>query len=224
MAGQVVSSKRRAIADSGRQMFIWVAAMSAVVGVCIVLAIFLSQQIAFKAKVVGKMTETANTLRENNRVANELIQNVVVKETNTALNTVKASSDEKALQVVLDALPADRNALSLGASLQQSLLSGVDGLTIDSIVVDNAAVAGDTTDSAESNTIPIQIQVSADNASTIKDMLVKFERSIRVIDIDNFVLEKGDTRYQATIQAHAYYQPAKEVTLTETTIKPGSGK
>lgn len=58
MAGQVVGSKRRAIADSGRQMFIWVAAMSAVVGVCIVLAIFLSQQIAFKVlKVVGKMTE-----------------------------------------------------------------------------------------------------------------------------------------------------------------------
>lgn len=98
----------------------------------------------------------------------------------------------------------------------------MDGLTIDSIVVDNVAVAGDTTDSAESNTVPIQIQVSADNVSTIKDMLVKFERSIRVIDIDNFVLEKGDTRYQVTIQAY-YYQPAKEVTLTGQTIKPGSG-
>ena len=46
---RMISSKRRAIADSSRTMFMWVAGMSAVVGICVVVAIFLGQQIVFKA-------------------------------------------------------------------------------------------------------------------------------------------------------------------------------
>lgn len=220
MAAQIISSKRKVIADSSRTMFLWVAGMSAVVGMCVVIAIFLSQQIFFKLNVVGQMRDTLGTLRDNNKVAGELTQNVVVLETDPALNATKANSDEKALQVILDALPADRNSLALGASLQQSLLSGIDGLTIESLSVDSSEVT--LTSGADDTTIPIQMQVSAKNANAIKDMLTRLERSIRVVDIDSFVLERSDSSYQATITAHAYYQPPKQVQLTEKTITPGS--
>ena len=221
---RMISSKRRAIADSSRTMFMWVAGMSAVVGMCVVVAIFLGQQIVFKAEVVGKMTHTLNTLKDNNKVAGDLVNNVVVLETNQALNSLKATPEDKALQVVLDALPADRNSLALGASLQNSLLTNIDGLTVESITLD----AGGSVTSAEAtsdsnNTIPIQIQVSANNATAIKEMLLRLERSIRIIDIEGFTLERSDASYQASITAKAYYQPAKKVQLTEVTV-PEKGK
>lgn len=220
MGAQVsLSTKRKAIADSNRVMFIWVAGMSAVVGICTVLAIFLGQQIAFHAKVVSEMTHTASVLSNNNKVANELAQNVIVLETNEALNSAKASTDEKALQVILDALPADRNALALGASLQQSILTGVDGLTIDKITVDSSELAQDLT-SNSSTTIPVQLQVSATNANALKEMLVRMERSIRTIDVDRAVLERTVAGFQMTIQAHAYFEPEKTVKLTDKVVKP----
>jgi len=219
MPSQVISPKRKAIVDSSRTMFAWIAGMSAVVGICVVVGVFLIQQISFKAQVISKMSETVGVLQQNNKVAPTLASNVLVLETDQALNNAKATIDEKALQVVLDALPADRNALALGASLQQNLLTGVDGLTVDSLSVDNSALTSVVASSA--NTIPIQIRVSATSANAIKDMLTRLERSIRIIDIDNFTLERSDTAYQATIVAHAYYQPEKKVEMTEKTIPEG---
>lgn len=222
MPSQVISPKRKAIADSSRTMFFWIAAMSAVVGLCIVVGIALARQIFFKAEVVGRMTDTLNIIKDNNKVASTLTSNVRVLETNAALNSVKSDADEKALQVILDALPADRNALALGASLQQNLLVGVDGLTIDSLAVDNSTSLVATTSSSE-NIIPIQLEVSATSASAIKDMLARIERSIRVIDVDSFTLERSDNSYRATIAAHAYYQPEKKVELTQVQV-PTEGK
>ena len=222
---QMMNSKRRAIADSSRTMFLWVAGMSAVVGMCVVIAVFLGQQIMFKAEVVGKMTTTLNTLKDNNKVASDLVSNVVVLETDPGLNAVKAKPEDKALQVVLDALPADRNSLALGASLQDNLLVNIDGLTIESLTVDVGG-SGDSTMGIVQDgdsTIPIKIQVSATNANAIKEMLLRLERSIRIIDIDGITLERSDTSYQASITAKAYYQPAKQVQLTQVTV-PEKGK
>ena len=222
---QMMNSKRRAIADSSRTMFLWVAGMSAVVGMCVVIAVFLGQQIMFKAEVVGKMTTTLNTLKDNNKVASDLVSNVVVLETDPGLNAVKAKPEDKALQVVLDALPADRNSLALGASLQDNLLVNIDGLTIESLTVDVGG-SGDSTMGIVQDgdsTIPIKIQVSATNANAIKEMLLRLERSIRIIDIDGLTLERSDTSYQASITAKAYYQPAKQAQLTQVTV-PEKGK
>lgn len=218
MPAQVsLSTKRKAIADSNRTMFIWVAGMSAVVGVCAVVAIFLGQQIAFRTRVVGEMTNTVSVLSNNNKAVDELAENIVVLETNEALNSTKATPEEKALQVILDALPADRNTLALGASLQQNLLTGVDGLTIEKIIVD-----ADNSSDLDSS-IPVQIQVSSTSANALKDMLVRMERSIRTIDITGLDIERSDTnqqtKYQMTLDAVAYFEPAVEVKLTNKVVK-----
>lgn len=222
MVSQISGSKQRAIDKSKRTMFVWIAVMSAIIGVCAVVAIFLIQFIIYKAHVVSQVQETASTLHQNNKVASELINNVVALNANTALGQTKAYDDEEPLSVVLDALPADYNSLALGSSLQQKLLSGIDGLTIDSIVVDNGA-SGDTSSDdgsieTDGSTVPVSIQVSATNITAVQEMLQRFERSIRVIDVDSFTLETTDTGYNVSIEAHAYYQPEKDVQLTEKTI------
>lgn len=209
---QPAMRKRQVIANSNRIMFIWVAMMSAIVGICVVVGYFLLQQIFYQTEVVSKLNETASTLSDDNQNAQVLIDNVRVLETNEALNSVKAQEDEKALQVVLDALPADANTLALGASLQQKLLVGIDGLVIDSLSVSALDTA---TNDGE---LPFTLTVRASGASALKELLGRFERSIRVIDIDSFSLEKSEVDYTMTIQAHAYYQPAKQVELTEEVV------
>ena len=207
--------KRQIIANSNRTMFIWVTAMSALIGVCAVLSIFLVQQIAFKTKVANKLDGTVSTLKDNNKKAESLIQNVRVLETNAALNSIKAHPDDKALQVILDALPADNNALALGSSLQQNLLQ-IPGVTIEALSLQ--AQNADTGETS-GNTIPFTTTITAADANTLKDALARLERSIRVIDIDTLSLERTEQKYTLTLSAHAYYEPAMTVQLTNETVK-----
>ena len=234
MPSQLLSPKRKAIADSNKAMFLWIAGMSVVVGICIVVMIFLGQQIAFKVKVVAALGGTVSDINHNNDVANELMENVRVLESNDALRSVRIG-DEKALQVPLDALPADRNAIALGASLQEVLLTGVSGLEVVSLAVDSDGAVGQAdggeteggegADSGSSvDSITIQMQLKAGSANTIKDALTRLERSIRVIDIDTFSLERSDSTYEVSITAHAYYELAQELQLVKQTIMPGGKK
>lgn len=214
-AAQAGMKKRQIIANSNRTMFIWIAAMSALIGVCAVLSSFLIQQIVFKTRVTNKLDSTVSTLKDNNKKAQTLIENVRVLETNSALNSIKARPEDKALQVILDALPADKNALALGASLQQNLLQQP-GLTIDALSVQSAATD---TGTDTGTTIPFTMTLSAVDANTLKDTLARLERSIRVIDIDTLSLERSEQKYTMTITAHAYYEPATTVQLNDETVK-----
>ena len=206
--------KRQIIANSNKTMFVWITAMSALVGVCAVLSVFLVQQIAFKTTVANKLDGTVSTLKDNNKNAQALIENVRVLETNAALNSIKAHPEDKALQVILDALPADDNALALGSSLQQNLLQ-LPGLTVEALSVQPQSAD----ETSSSTTIPFTMTVSAADASTLKDMLSRLERSIRVIDIDTLSLERTEQKYTMTIGAHAYYEPAVTLQLNDETVK-----
>lgn len=225
MADKVALRKRQQITSSNKMMFIWVAGASAVVGACIVLAWFLVQQIVFQTTVANQYDETAGRLVKNKEVLDSLSDDVKVLETNAGLNSVKSTANEKALQVVLDALPADNNELALGASLQQNLIAPVSGVTVESLSVGGEGGTVNTSETTVAqvgtiSTIPIRLVVSASDANALKDLLVRFEKSIRVIDIDDVVLDRSDAKYTLTLQAHAYYQPGKTIQLGSVTCKP----
>lgn len=205
--------KRQVIANSNKTMFLWITAMSALIGICLVLSSFLVQQIAFKTRVTNKLDSTVSVLKDNNKSAKTLIENVRVLETNAALNSVKARPEDKALQAVLDALPADKNALALASSLQQNLLQQ-SGLTIEAL----SPLVTSSSDTSSDTTIPFTMTLSAGNANTLKDTLARLEHSIRIIDIDTLTLERSEQKYTMTIAAHAYYEPAVKVQLTDKTV------
>jgi hypothetical protein len=213
---QVGMKKRQIIANSNRTMFFWIAAMSAVLGICAVLSLFIVQQIIFKTKITNKLDATVSTLKDNNKNSSALIENVRVLETNQDLGSLKARPEDKALQVILDALPADNNALALGSSLQQKLLQ-LPNLTIDSLSV-QASTGTSLTDTG--TTVPFTVSMSAPDANTLKDALARIEKSIRVIDIDTLSLERSGDKYAMILNAHAYYEPAKVVELKSETVKP----
>lgn len=209
---QSAVGKRQGINDSNKTMFLWVAGASVVVGFALVFAWFLWQQIAFKTTVINAKNDTISQLEKNNDAVEILRDDIRVLRTNEALEQSKASPDQNPVQVILDALPADANELALGASLQKRFIDPVDGITLESLRVEPIS------DSSTDNSIDFSINVKAGSANPLRELLERFERSIRVIDIETMVLERSGSGYTLSLNAKAYYEPALEITLDDKEI------
>lgn len=211
--------KRQRIAQSSRVMFGWVAGASVLVGFALVISWFLIQQIIFKEKVVSEKNSTVSILKANNVAVPKLKENIRVLETNAALSSVKAKADEKALQVILDALPADDNTLALGASLQNRLVGDVPNLALESLNVTQSGSEG-TSGSNAPKKLLFTLAVSSSDPNVIKTMLKRFESSVRIIDIDMMRIEKSDSKMSISVDAHAYYLPERVIELTKKDLRP----
>lgn len=213
--------KRTQINSANRTMFLWIAVASALIGVGLVVSIFLFQTLVYNEKVLAEKLNTVSVLDHNNNTVPELENQIRVLDTNTALASIKANDDDQALQVILDALPAEANSLALGSSLQNKLLVGIDGLVIESIQVTQVAAAGaaDTVvdasaDTGAINEIPFQISVrGSQNAK--KKVLDNLERSIRTMVVTSVRIEASDM----IIQGKAFYEPTKSIELQDKVVK-----
>jgi hypothetical protein len=224
--------KRQQIANANRMMFVWVAAVSAVVGVAIVVSIFLLQKAWFNEKVLLEKANTASVLSHNNKVIDELKNQVRVLNTNEALRESMAPGESQPVQVILDALPSDANSSALGSSLQARFLNA-NGLSIESLSVDpisgvetqqssSVQDASSSSLSSGENAITFRFTVStaANNASALKELLQRLERSIRAIDVTSMVVETQGSRLLLNVEGRAFYEPAKTVELKDKTIRP----
>lgn len=222
---EVALRKRQQIASSNKTMFIWVAGVSVVVGLVAVVAWFLVQQIMFNSKVLIEKNKAASTLQKNNEAVPALRENIRLLETNEQLNALKSQPESKALQVVLEALPADGNSLALGSSLQERLIKGVDNIKIDSFMVEPLASelsSGSTsaeTSSSES-LVPFKVTVKSSDVNSLKELIKKLELSIRTINVDKLNIERSGEEYSMTIEGHGFYEPPKTIELKDKVVKP----
>jgi hypothetical protein len=220
--------KRTQIAKANRMMFVWVAAVSVVLGFALVGSIFLAQKLFFNEKVLMEKEKTVATLKSNNAVIPDLEAQVRVLNTNQALIDAKANPGDQAVQVILDALPSDANSLALGASLQSRLLAGIPNLTINSIrpdpVLGVESLSSDTTvdpslaGSSSDNQITFQFSVSGDQTA-LKQVLTNLERSIRTIDIISLKIESQNSVNVLTVQGRAFYEPTRVVQLKDKVVR-----
>jgi len=219
--------KRTQISKASRTMFIWIAAASALVAFAVVAAFFLTQKLIFNEKVLGEKNKTISVLNANNKVVDELQTQVRVLDTNDDLAKVKANESDQAIQVILDALPSDANSLALGASLQNKLLAGVEGLTIDSlqvnpvIGVESLSSSGEVSDTTgtTANEITFRFVVTG-SQEALQKALTNLERSIRTIDIMSLKIENQGAAQTMTVEGRAFYEPAKDVKLYSKVVKP----
>ncbi len=229
MAEQAVAlRKRQQIAKANRMMFMWVAGVSAVVGIAAVGSVFLFQKAVFNEKVLAAKSETVSTLRDNNKAISELEDKIREMNTNQALTDSMAPNQTQPIRVVLDALPSDANSPALGASLQEKFLNDP-ALLIESLVVESVdgvetQSADDVEDAdasasegAQTYEIPFSFSVSADlsNVNALRDVLQKLERSIRAVHITTLKLEAQPSRLLLSVEGKAFYHPAKTVDLKE---------
>lgn len=230
MDKDVAIRKRTQIAKASRTMFIWVACASVIVGFALVAIVFLIQIIMFNERVLQQKEATSATLKANNASVPELEKQVRALDANANLATLaKQSSDQAALQIILDALPSNANSLALGASLQNVLLSGVSNLSIQSILVEPVVgietldASGSTTPTADSSSaqeILFSLSVTGD-AVALKQVLSNLENSLRTIDVTSFKMESqsGNGSLSMDIQAKAFYVPVRTVQLKDMTVK-----
>lgn len=233
MAGQEMAlRKRQQIANANRMMFIWVAAISAVVGIAIVGSVFLYQKASFNEKVLTLKAKTASTLRANNKAIPELENHIREMNTNQALTDSMAPNQTQPIRVVLDALPSEANSSALGSSLQEKFLNDpalkIESLSVDPVAgvesqsADNVENAATAVDDSAAHEITFRFSVSADiaNANALKDLLRRLERSIRAIDITTLKVETQGNRLLLVVEGRAFYEPAKTVELKEKVVKP----
>lgn len=219
----VALRKRTQISKANRTMFIWIAASAAVVGAALVIAFTLTQQLFYNEKVLAEKNTTIDILKNNNAVVPELESQVRALDASAVLASAKAKPNDQALQVILDALPADANDLALGGSLQNKLLAGISGLKIESLNVDSFSTDGTTEDASVSasgtNQITFQFAVSG-NQTALKKVLTNLERSIRAIDILSLRIESQGSTQLMSVQARAFYEPARTLELRDKVVRP----
>lgn len=232
-AQDVAIRKRQQIANANRMMFTWVAVVSAIVGIALVASLFLLQKAWFNEKVLAEKGKTASTLVHNNEVIEKLKDEIRVLNTNEDLKSAMAPGESEPIQVVLDALPSEANSSAFGSSLQEKFLKDP-ALTIESLNVDPVAgvesqsdsnvqdASADSSTSGDKNQITFRFSVSTsvNNASALKSLLQRLERSIRAIDITTLAVETQGTKLVLTVDGHAFYEPAKTVELKNKTVKP----
>lgn len=229
--------KRAQISKANKTMFVWVACASVVVSVAAVLVVMMVQKGMHNQKAISELNNTVRTLRQNNEVVGELENQVRALGSNEALLKLRASDDDNALQVILDALPAEPNPSALGASLQSKLLSGVsvesvqitpieDG-TLDAPVEETTTDASGETESADTSEatnapvvgrISFQFSVQGE-PDELKELLSRLERSIRTIQISHINLESSGGKQVLSVEGEAYYLPAKQIELNNVDIK-----
>lgn len=222
--------KRQQISNANRMMFLWVAGVSAVVGVMVVASIFLMQKAMFNEKILAEKSKTVSTLVNNNKVVGELQNQIRVLNTNENLKKVMVPGEVQPIQVVLDALPSDANSSAFGASLQRNFLTA-DGIKLDTLVVDpvhGVEVQDGTGGSATSedgkagDKINFSFTVSTDRANPdgLKNLLLKMERSIRPIDLTNVTIEAQQDKLILRADGYTYYKPAQSIELKNKVVKP----
>lgn len=221
--------KRSQISKSNRNMFLWIAGASVLVGFALVATIFLGQKLIFNEKILTEKNKTIATLSNNNQMVPGLETAIRVLDTNQDLAKNKANENDQTVQVILDSLPADANSLALGASLQNKLLAGISGLTIESLQVDPVQGVESTSDSAiqdgglgvasTGNEIIFRFTISG-NQEALKQALLNLERSIRTIDITSLQIENQGGSQVMTVQGRAFYEPAREVKLYDKVVRP----
>lgn len=215
--------KRTQIVKANRVMFAWVAIVSVILGFALVATIFMAQMLMFNERVLSEKEKTITILKKNNDSIDDLEAQVRVLDTNQALSTVKANPNDQAIQVILDALPSDKNELALGASLQKKLLAGIPGLTVNTVQFDQTSLNSSVQNASGASSsgpfeIPFRLSVSGDE-SALKQALSNLERSIRTIDITSIQIESQGSSRTLTIQARAFYEPAVVVELKDKVIK-----
>jgi len=222
-ANETALRKRAQIAKTNKMVFMWIAIASAVVGAALVAAIFLIQQLVYNEKVLSKKQDTISTLEDNLAAVDGLKGEILKLDANDTLLKARANDEQRAVQVILDALPSDANSLALGASLQKKLLNGIDGLSVEGLQVDpvqgvevisdGSSYTGTTDDGQLAITFSFTV---SGNEAALKQALVNLERSIRIIQVTSLVVEgQAGNEQEMSIEGRAFYEPAVTIELRE---------
>lgn len=202
--------KRTQISKANRTMFFWIAGGSVILGFAIVATIFLVQKLIFNEKVIAEQMNTLTVLDQNIKAVPDLKDATRVLDTDVDLMKSRSQESDQAIQVILDALPYTVNREALGASLQNKLLSGYD---LQSLSID------DVSEESDANVMSFRFSVTG-TQDNFREILDRLERSIRTFNVTSMTITSTGGTQTMTVTGEAYYEPAKELILTDKAVNP----
>ena len=154
------------------------------------------------------------------------MKNVNTLQTDKNLLALRASSDDTAFNVVLDALPTEDDATALGSSIQEKVLAG-SGVYLQSFDYSSSdsATSGHTPVGAspEARAITFRFKISG-TYDSIKAALGNIEKTIRPIIVQSIEIDGTVSELSATITAMTYYVPKVHYGLGQETVLPDGVK
>lgn len=211
--------KRQQIKEANKMTFVWIAIASIAVVLCLVISQFLVRQLWFNQKVINERSNTQSTLDKNLKNYEELKKSVGKLLANEQLNLpeVKANPDDKALKIVLDALPVTNDGTVLGSSLLQVILPK-SGVSVSEMRSGADSLAGVVVEDL-GNSIPFSFIVNS-NYSQSENMLKDIERSIRPISVTELIMQGDDAKLTVEVKGVSYFSPEKSVELKSKVVSP----
>jgi hypothetical protein len=218
-------TKRLAINKANTQMVIVVAAASFVAIFCLVAAKAVWSQYQYQGRVVTAKGKALDQLKLNLKAYQSLSSSYDKFDAQTT-NVIGGSrdgtgnSDGSNSAITLDALPDAYDFPALTSSIEKILTNG--SFTIGSITgTDDQLNQQANTSSAAPLPVPIPIAFTVTNANytSVQALIATLQASIRPIAIDSLNLAGGANNMSLTVNAHTYYQPATNLTITQKEIK-----
>ncbi len=215
--------KRQRIQQANRAVFIWVTIAATIVAIGVVLSQFMVKQFLYNNKVIAAQVTTNDRLKNNIKAYDPLKQEVVKLIADPRLSDMlKADPADNKLQIIIDAMPTDRDDVAWLASLQQVVLAR-SGATIEGIAYTDVADSTVATPAAASldGVIPVTFTFKATGGyDSIKKMLDDMQHSIRPISIQSVKLSGTSANLQAEIIAMTYYASPKTTDMVKEKVKP----
>lgn len=224
MAKIDLSPKRLQIDKANAAILIAVSVAAFVVTFSVVAGRSLLQKRSFQSKIIEHKTAANNQLKDNLKKTEALVNSYkefVGKPENVlgGNSTGQGERDGDNAKIVLDALPSKYDFPALTTSLEKILADR--NYKINSITGTDDEVAQSANQTSATPVpveIPFQLVVGTNN-DAFEDLLKTLEKSIRPIQIKSLSLTGSNNELQVTISGRTFYQPEKNLTITQKEIK-----
>ena len=219
------NTKRGAISKANTQMFAAIIIAAFVSVFCLFAAKAVWSQNSYQARITDAKTDARNQLKKNIENYEQLAKSYQAfnaATTNVLGGTPGGNGDKDGTnaKVILDALPPGYDFPALTSSIEKIVTDN--GLKLDSISGTDDQIAQQKNQSASSPktvTIPFEFSVAGANYTGVQKLISSLQLSIRPMVIDTLEISGGANNMTVKVQAHTYFQPAKDVSITKKVIK-----
>lgn len=219
------NTKKGAISRANAQMLIAVSLAALVSVFCLIAARAVWSLNSYQARIIDSKTEARNQLKENIKNYSQLAKSYKAfnsSATNYLGGTPGGGGDKDGTnaKIVLDALPPGYDFPALTSSIEKLVTDN--GLKLSSITGSDDQInqqGNISSASPQKVAIPFSVTITGANYGGVKQFMSALQLSIRPIVIESVEVNGGSNNMSVTINAHTYFQPAKNVSITKKVIK-----
>jgi hypothetical protein len=224
MARTTAITKRTLITKANRNMVVATGLAAFVLVFALVAGRAMVNQIAYQQRVISAKKEALATLRADLEAVDSLqlsYQQFVAENPNALGGAIDGEGEQDGdnARIVLDALPSRYDFPALTTSVEELVVG--QGLQILGISgTDEEATQGEEGSSPNPAPVAMPFQVQASGSyGSVQDLISAFRRSIRPFQIETLEIAGSESSMTVTINAQTFYQPEKNLTITEEVVE-----